>query len=178
MKKVSNMNIPPPPMGQTAVGIFRVTTQSTLIRKASRPDSTILSTPKVAGCTAMHIGCRVNRVRLKTWSRRNFCEPGASSIPFSAKSWLTTILRRENARKYERKRLEYSDVDTGTVASEHQHFYARPELLALRATLRQLIVKYMESLMLQVIDGYSLSEIAVRFDLPRNTVATRLHQAR
>ena len=96
----------------------------------------------------------------------------------SAKSWLTTILRRENARKYERKQLEYSDVDTDAVASEYQHFDARPEVLALRAALRQLPIKYREPLMLQVIDGYSLEEIAVRFDLPRNTVATRLHRAR
>ena len=69
-------------------------------------------------------------------------------------------------------------MDTDAVASEYQHFDARPEVLALRAALRQLPIKYREPLMLQVIDGYSLEEIAVRFDLPRNTVATRLHRAR
>ncbi|MFP6807493.1 MAG: sigma-70 family RNA polymerase sigma factor [Pseudomonadales bacterium] len=33
----------------------------------------------------------------------------------SAKSWLTTILRRENARKYERKQFQYSDVEMGSL---------------------------------------------------------------
>jgi RNA polymerase sigma-70 factor (ECF subfamily) len=28
----------------------------------------------------------------------------------AARSWLTTILRRENARKYERKQLDFDDV--------------------------------------------------------------------
>ena len=36
----------------------------------------------------------------------------------SAKSWLTTILRRENARRFERKQLEYSDVDNNNVPPE------------------------------------------------------------
>ncbi|GEM_PF-6913173 len=32
--------------------------------------------------------------------------------------------------------------------------------------------------MLQVLEGYTLDEIAKLFDLPRNTLATRLHRAR
>ncbi len=96
----------------------------------------------------------------------------------AAKSWLTTILRRENARRFERKRLEYSDVEMETLPAEHEEFDARPEVLALRHALRGLPAKYREPLLLQVIEGYSLEEIANMFDLPRNTVATRLHRAR
>ncbi|MCB1645406.1 MAG: sigma-70 family RNA polymerase sigma factor [Pseudomonadales bacterium] len=96
----------------------------------------------------------------------------------AAKSWLTTILRRENARRFERKQLDYSDVELDTVPTDNQTFDARPEVLALRNALQHLPVKYREPLLLQVIDGYTLDEIAEQFDLPRNTVATRLHRAR
>jgi len=96
----------------------------------------------------------------------------------SAKSWLTTILRRENARRFERKRLEYSDVELDTLPSEREDFDTRPEILALRNALRLLPVKYREPLVLQVLEGFNLKEIAEIFDIPRNTVATRLHRAR
>lgn len=96
----------------------------------------------------------------------------------SAKSWLTTILRRENARKYERKQLQYSDVDMDSISSQTTEFDARPEVYALRIALKNLPQKYRDPLVLQVLEGYSLQEIADIFDLPRNTVATRLHRAR
>jgi RNA polymerase sigma-70 factor, ECF subfamily len=96
----------------------------------------------------------------------------------SAKSWLTTILRRENARKYERKQFQYSDVDMDSISSETTEFDTRPEVSALRIALKDLPEKYREPLVLQVLEGYSLNEIAHMFELPRNTVATRLHRAR
>ena len=96
----------------------------------------------------------------------------------SAKSWLTTILRRENARRFERKQLDYSDVEMDSITSERQDFDTRPEVLALRNAMGRLPVKYREPLVLQVLEGYNLEEIAAIFDLPRNTVATRLHRAR
>jgi len=96
----------------------------------------------------------------------------------SAKSWLITILRRENARKYERQQLQYSDVDMETIATGKVDFDDRPEVLALRSALQQLPVKYREPLILQVLEGYNLEEMARMFKLPRNTVATRLHRAR
>lgn len=96
----------------------------------------------------------------------------------SAKSWLTTILRRENARRFERKQFDYSDVEMDTISSERQDFDTRPEVLALRNAMRKLPVKYREPLVLQVLEGYNLEEIAAIFDIPRNTVATRLHRAR
>ncbi len=96
----------------------------------------------------------------------------------AAKSWLTTICRRENARRFERKQLDYSDVEMETIPTEREEFDARPEVLALRNALRALPLKYREPLILQVIEGYSLEEIAAMVDLPRNTVATRLFRAR
>jgi len=96
----------------------------------------------------------------------------------AAKSWLTTILRRENARKFERQQLDYSDVEMEALPSHYVEFDDRPEVLALRNALAQLPVKYREPLILQVLEGFSLDEIAEMFQLPRNTVATRLHRAR
>ena len=96
----------------------------------------------------------------------------------AAKSWLTTILRRENARQYERKQLQYSDVDMDSIFTETKDFDARPEVSALRIALKGLPDKYREPLVLQVLEGYSLKEIASMFELPCNTVATRLHRAR
>lgn len=96
----------------------------------------------------------------------------------SAKSWLTTILRRENARRFERKQLDYADVEMDTLPASYADIDTRPEIISLRNALRQLPVKYREPLVLQVLQGFTLDEIAEVFDLPRNTVATRLHRAR
>lgn len=57
-------------------------------------------------------------------------------------------------------------------------FDTRPEVSALRIALKNLPEKYREPLVLQVLEGYTLEEIARMSDLPRNTVATRLHRAR
>ena len=96
----------------------------------------------------------------------------------SAKRWLTTILRRENARRFERKQFDYADVELDTLPSDREDFDTRPEILALRNAMRLLPVKYREPLVLQVLDGFNLEEIASIFGLPQNTVATRLHRAR
>ncbi len=96
----------------------------------------------------------------------------------SAKAWLTTILRRENARKYEKKSFSYSDAEMDEIPTLQTDFDDRPEVIALHVALRELPAKYREPLVLQVLEGYSLDEIAAMFTLPRNTVATRLHRAR
>ena len=96
----------------------------------------------------------------------------------AAKSWLTTIVRRENARRFERKQLEYSDVEMDTIPATQSDFDARPEVLALRIALKNLPANHREPLILQVIEGYTLEDIAEIMSLPRNTVATRLHRAR
>ena len=96
----------------------------------------------------------------------------------AAKSWLTTIVRRENARRFERKQFDYSDVEMDTLPATQSDFDARPEVVALRIALKQLPANYREPLILQVIEGYILEDIAEIMSLPRNTVATRLHRAR
>jgi len=97
----------------------------------------------------------------------------------AAKSWLITILRRENARKYERKALdmedrEVDDLSEITISSR----VSEDEFQFLQRAIAELPLKYREPLALQILEGFSLDEISDICDLPRNTVATRIHRAR
>lgn len=96
----------------------------------------------------------------------------------SAKSWLITIVRRENARRFERKQLDLVDIDDVHVSDEA--FHAKPEgdHDELRILIARLPVDYREPLLLQLIFGYSGEEIAQQLELNKNTVMTRLFRAR
>ncbi|HZX24747.1 MAG TPA: sigma-70 family RNA polymerase sigma factor [Woeseiaceae bacterium] len=97
----------------------------------------------------------------------------------AAKQWLLTIVRRENARHFERKRLETVDVDDlsgrdeGMLADSHD-----TDAEDLRAELLELPDEYREPLVLQVLMGYTTGEIAEVMELKQATVLTRLHRAR
>lgn len=97
----------------------------------------------------------------------------------AAKSWLITILRRENARRFERKRFEMSEyeeatiTDTKSVSNEQQI-----ENDWLREKITQLPTEYSEPLLLQVLGGFSGEDIANMLNLNKNTVMTRLFRAR
>ena len=96
----------------------------------------------------------------------------------SSRSWLTTILRRENARRFERKQLDYADVEMDSLPTTQSDVDARPEVVALRIAMQRLPIACRELLTLQVLEGYTLADIARIKGLPRTTVATRLHSAR
>ncbi len=95
----------------------------------------------------------------------------------AAKSWLITILRRENARRFERRQFDLVDIDDhGNDASvsddpHHQHQWLQVQIMKLE-------IDYREPLFLQVIGGFSGDEIADILDLNKNTVMTRLFRAR
>jgi RNA polymerase sigma-70 factor, ECF subfamily len=97
----------------------------------------------------------------------------------AAKAWLFTILRRENARLYERYRPDLVDIDDVSLAEENSR---EPDQRQNRAELHQAIMRldkdYRDPLMLQVIGGFSGKEIADILDLNNNTVMTRLFRAR
>lgn len=97
----------------------------------------------------------------------------------AAKPWLITILRREYARTFERKRLPISDVDMVGVADEGG---LGPEERAERALLRQGILelppRYREPLLLQVVMGLSCDEIATELGIGKGAVMTQLFRAR
>ena len=97
----------------------------------------------------------------------------------AAKQWLLTIVRRENARYFERRRLETVDIDNLT-ASQAAMLAEAPneELTDLRAAIFELDDDYREPLVLQVLMGYSTDEIANMMGLKQGAVLTRLHRAR
>jgi len=95
----------------------------------------------------------------------------------AAKSWLITILRRENARRFERKQFDLVDIDDhgndAKVSDDPHH-----QQIWLQAQIMKLEVEYREPLFLQVIGGFSGEEIGEILDLNKNTVMTRLFRAR
>jgi RNA polymerase sigma-70 factor (ECF subfamily) len=97
----------------------------------------------------------------------------------AAKQWLLTIVRRENARYFERRRLETVDIDNLT-ASQSAMLAESPDeqIDDLREAIYGLDDDYREPLVLQVLMGYSTNEIAELMGLKQGAVLTRLHRAR
>lgn len=97
----------------------------------------------------------------------------------AAKSWLITIVRRENARRFERKQFDLVDIDDVSVADNQSLSHEeQQEVNDLRRHISTLAEEYREPLILQVIFGYSGDEIGSLLDLNKNTVMTRLFRAR
>jgi RNA polymerase sigma-70 factor (ECF subfamily) len=96
-----------------------------------------------------------------------------------ARQWLLTIVRREHARTFERKRLEVSNLDT-LIESEADALATEedPAVSELREALLRLEGEYREPLVLQVMMGYTTDEIAAEMSLSRGAVLTRLFRAR
>lgn len=96
----------------------------------------------------------------------------------AAKAWLFTIVRRENARQYERYQPQLVDtsevslVDTGISPSENS------ECFLVQQHIANLSIEFREPLILQLIGGFSAGEISLILDINKNTVLTRLFRAR
>ncbi|MDP9013710.1 MAG: sigma-70 family RNA polymerase sigma factor [Pseudomonadota bacterium] len=97
----------------------------------------------------------------------------------AAKPWFLTIIRREYARNFERRRFVTLDVDE-LVAKEEPMLAAADEqdLVELRAALFKLPDEYREPLVLQVLMGYSTAQIATQLELSNAAVLTRLFRGR
>lgn len=97
----------------------------------------------------------------------------------SAKAWLVTIVRRENARRFEKYSPVVLELDEalaeevdamGPLESlEQQQMYQ---------AVMQLDEKYREPLLLQLIMGFTNTEIAEQMDEEQATINTRLFRAR
>jgi RNA polymerase sigma-70 factor (ECF subfamily) len=97
----------------------------------------------------------------------------------AAKPWFLTIIRREYARSFERKRFVTVDVDELVAREEPMLAVAdEQELGELRAAIFRLPDEYREPLVLQVLMGYSTAEIAEELNLTGAAVLTRLFRAR
>jgi RNA polymerase sigma-70 factor (ECF subfamily) len=97
----------------------------------------------------------------------------------AAKQWVLTIVRRENARYFERKRLETVDIDNLT-ATQAAMLATGPDsdLEDVREAIYRLEDDYREPLVLQVLMGHSTKEIAELMGIKPGAVLTRLHRAR
>ncbi len=116
----------------------------------------------------------VQEALLRAWKSLDALRDDAA-----AKHWLLTIVRRENARYFERRRLETVDIDNLT-ASQAALLAEAPneELEELRESIYELDDDYREPLVLQVLMGYSTTEIGELMGLKQGAVLTRLHRAR
>src|SRR5579864_311695 len=116
----------------------------------------------------------VQEALLRAWRSRDALKDQAA-----ARAWLLTIVRREHARLYERKRLELVALDDG-VEPEGMPSPPGPdnELDSLRGAILKLPLEYREPLIMQVLGGFSTAEIAQELSLSSTAVLTRLFRAR
>jgi RNA polymerase sigma-70 factor (ECF subfamily) len=99
----------------------------------------------------------------------------------AAKAWLFTILRRENARRFEKFQPELDDIEDHQSALPDTRVNEpdqQMEMRLLHKAIQDLEPEYREPLILQVIGGFSGEEIANMLNLNNNTVMTRLFRAR
>ncbi len=120
----------------------------------------------------------VQETLIRAWKSREEIKDPAATRP-----WLLTIVRREHARLYERKRLPTVDVEDAAVQGD-------PALLAadstegdaklddLRRAILQLPDEYREPLVMQVLGGLSTADIGRELGLTQAAVLTRLFRAR
>ncbi len=115
----------------------------------------------------------VQEALLRAWRSRD-----ALKDPAAARGWLLTIVRREHARLYERKRLEIVDLDEVIAAEDTQLAAAGDELVGLRLAMTQLPDDYRIPLVMPVLGRFTPHEIAKELALSTPAVLTRLFRAR
>lgn len=116
----------------------------------------------------------VQEAMLRAWSARSMLRQDSS-----LRSWLLTIVRREHARLYERKRLPTVPLDVAMQEGDPALTERDDEDLGeLRSAILALPVTYREALLMQVIFGYSTDQIARELGLTQSAVLTRLFRAR
>src|SRR5215510_15918354 len=116
----------------------------------------------------------VQETLIRAWKSREELKDPAATRP-----WLLTIVRREHARLYERKRLPLVDVDeVEALGDPALATDGDAGLLDLRRAILQLPDEYREPLVMQVLGGLSTTEIAKELGLTQAAVLTRLFRAR
>ncbi|MGD2083815.1 MAG: sigma-70 family RNA polymerase sigma factor [Chromatiales bacterium] len=115
----------------------------------------------------------VQETLLRAW--RGFHRLRADS---AAKYWLFTILRREHARHYATRRPHDSLESVGNPAHPDRGYDTSTEAFVLRRALAALPAEYREPLVLQVLFGLNLKEIAEVVGISSAGVATRVFRAR
>ncbi|HTT01699.1 MAG TPA: sigma-70 family RNA polymerase sigma factor [Steroidobacteraceae bacterium] len=116
----------------------------------------------------------VQEALLRAWRSRDALEDAAA-----ARGWLFTIVRREHARLYERKRLEMTNLHDAIASEDTELAQAGDADLAdLRLAILRLPDDYRIPLVMQVMGGFTTTEIASELELSPGAVLTRLFRAR
>jgi len=116
----------------------------------------------------------VQEALLRAWRSQ-----AALRDPAAVRAWAFTIVRREHARLYERKRLEMTSLDEAIDNdSAELAVDGEAELIELRLVIYRLAKEYREPLVMQVLGGFSTAEIAEELGLSLPAVLTRLFRAR
>lgn len=97
--------------------------------------------------------------------------------PGSAKPWLIAILRNERARMFSRKQIPTSDEDVSELEIPAD-IPTMAENLDVKRQLERLPLPYREPLLLQVLGGFSCTEIASMLNTSEGAIMTRLTRAR
>ncbi len=117
----------------------------------------------------------VQETMLRAWrARKGLREPAA------VRAWLFTIVRREHARLYDRKRLSLVDIDTYSDGEEAEflQYDDDPRIGDLRRAILGLPDDYRVPLVMQILGGFTTAEIASELNLSLTAVLTRLFRAR
>lgn len=96
----------------------------------------------------------------------------------AAKGWLLTILRRENARRFERYQPKMSDIPMDELGDHEKSYDTSTEAFVLRRAIDELSEEYRTPLLKQVVEGFSQREIAQQIGISSAGVGTRLFRAR
>jgi RNA polymerase sigma-70 factor, ECF subfamily len=117
----------------------------------------------------------VQESMLRAWrARKGLREPAA------VRAWLFTIVRREHARLYDRKRLSLVDIDAYSDTDEAGllQYDDDPRISDLRRAILTLPDDYRVPLVMQTLGGFTAAEIASELNLSVTAVLTRLFRAR
>jgi RNA polymerase sigma-70 factor (ECF subfamily) len=96
----------------------------------------------------------------------------------AAKGWLLTILRRENARRFERYQPRTSAIPMEELGDNEKSYDTSTEAFVVRRAIAELADEYRTPLLKQVVEGYSQKEIALQIGISSAGVGTRLFRAR
>lgn len=96
----------------------------------------------------------------------------------ASRGWLKTIVRRENARRFERFQPQETALSDLTLVAPGKDYDTSTEAFVLRQALQDLAPEYREPLLLQVLHGCSQQEIAEHLGLTSAGIGTRLFRAR
>lgn len=97
-----------------------------------------------------------------------------------AKSWLITILRRENLRRVHKERVNETDScdDFDLILKSETNLEDEMDKKIIKETILELKESYRTPLLLQTFMGMTVEEIALELNLNENTVSTRVFRGK